>query len=81
MTVNDSKVQIQKTATVRSVVPLSLKQQQKLEVHLHKIIGEKITVVYEIDRKILGGFTVRLEDWFLDASLALDLQKIKEILA
>jgi len=77
----ESNMESVKTATVKSSVFLTDKQREEIKARLEKIFGEKIAVVNEIEKKLLGGFTVQLGDWYLDASLSLDLHKIKEALS
>ena len=67
------------SATVKSVVPINNDQQAEIEQKLAKIFGRNVTVVNKIDKNLLGGFTIRMGDWFLDASLFNDLQKIKAV--
>lgn len=67
------------TATVISVIPLSHEQQSEIEGKLAKIFTRKISLVNKIDKKLLGGFTIRLGDWYLDASLFNDIQNIKAV--
>ena len=65
-----------KTAVVKSVVPLTAGQRNEFEMKLRVLFGEEVTITNELDRQLLGGFTVRVGDWFLDASVIRDLQKI-----
>ena len=59
---------------VTSSVDLSDKQIENIKNILYKFLDVELPVVNEIDKKLLGGFTVRVGDWFMDASL---LQQVK----
>lgn len=42
------------------------------------LIGKKLPVINDINKKLLGGFTVQVGDWFLDASISRQLQGLKD---
>lgn len=41
------------------------------------LIDVKLPVINTIDKKLIGGFTVQVGDWFLDASIVKQLQSLK----
>ncbi|MBI4990548.1 ATP synthase F1 subunit delta [Candidatus Gottesmanbacteria bacterium] len=65
---------------VNSALPLKTEEIKNLKNVLKKITNVDLPVVNKVDKKLIGGFTVRLNDWFLDASLYHQLQLIKQSL-
>lgn len=65
-------------ATVTSAVPLSEQQESALLEKLQQMSGRTIRLQSRIDENLLGGLVVRLGDKFIDASVATQLQGIRE---
>ena len=65
---------------VASVILFDFTQIEKLKMILKKLLNVNLPIVNKIDKKLIGGFTVRIGDWFLDASLIHQLQIIKRSL-
>lgn len=79
----DTMVSLRNSAnriTITSVVPLSATQKQTLISVLKSKMKKELPLVEKIDTSLLGGFTVRVGDLFMDASLAHDMKKAKELL-
>lgn len=65
-------------ATVTSAVPLSPQQENALVEKLQSMSGQTIRLQTRVDETLLGGLVVRLGDKFIDASVATQLQGIRE---
>lgn len=63
---------------VYSVVPLSADQKKELTGNLDKITGKKVVVKEHLDKNLLGGFVVRIEDMVYDSSLRHQLDKLRQ---
>lgn len=64
---------------ITSFIPLSEQQLTKLIKLLPSpFLSLNLPVDQKVNKRILGGFKVRIGDWFLDASLASDLLNIKK---
>jgi len=66
--------------TVTSCVPFTTLQLDNLKNDLNKMHNGDFLLVNKIDKNLLGGFTVRVADWFFDASLSSQLSKLKQTL-
>lgn len=66
--------------TVTSFLPLTQIQQSELKNILEELIKIDLPIKNQIDKKLLGGFTVKVGDWFLDSSLLYYLNNIKRLL-
>lgn len=69
-----------KNGVVKSVIPLSSGQKKLLEDLVSKILKEKVFLKDDIDQEILGGFSVIVEDWVLDATTKTELRKLNQAL-
>jgi len=69
-----------KEITVTSFLPLTPQQLEVVKIALYKFLNLDLPVTNKIDKKLLGGFTVAVGDWFLDASLAYELRKLKQLM-
>lgn len=65
---------------VTSVVKLSLPQLSKIKSFFQKKMKLKLPAVNLIDKNLIGGFTIRVNDWFLDASIENQIKTFKRIL-
>lgn len=54
---------------VTSSIPLSKNQITKLKILLYKLLHVDLPILNRLDKSLLGGFTIQIGDWFLDASL------------
>lgn len=62
---------------VESYIPLTPDQKEELGRIMKKFIGKNLPITNKINHNLLGGFTLQVGDWFLDASLAHSLENIK----
>lgn len=69
-----------KNGVVKSVIPLSSGQKKVLEDLVSKILKDKVSLKEDIDQEILGGFSVIVEDWVLDATTKTELRKLNQAL-
>ena len=65
---------------VHSVVPLTDVQLNELKGKLNKMTGKNILLTQTRDKKLLGGFVVKINDRVIDASLRNQLSKMSEYL-
>lgn len=62
---------------VETVLPLSDEQLNKLQAQLHTRIGKDVLLSQRVDKNLLGGLRVVVQDLVFDASLRQQLNKIK----
>lgn len=67
-----------KEITVCSPVVLTLDQQAVLKNTLEKMLNIQLPIVNKIDKRLIAGFTVKIGDWFLDASLYREIKDFKK---
>ncbi|MBI4067182.1 F0F1 ATP synthase subunit delta [Candidatus Gottesmanbacteria bacterium] len=65
---------------VQSIVPLGNTHLTKIKKVVNSALGLDLPVTNQIEKSLLGGLTVRVGDWFLDASLRRDLDNLKIVL-
>ncbi|WP_299776588.1 ATP synthase F1 subunit delta [uncultured Formosa sp.] len=65
-------------ATVTTVVPLTSDLEVKVLAKLKELTGKTVEVKNVIDETIIGGFVLRIGDLQYDASVANNLNKIKQ---
>ncbi|MEY3430474.1 MAG: hypothetical protein RJB30_406 [Actinomycetota bacterium] len=68
-------------ANVRSAVPLSDAQREKLTVALAKKIGQPVRLNVEIDPTVIGGISIRFADELIDATIVSRLAEASRALA
>lgn len=69
-----------KTAFVSSAVELSDAEKQRIDVLVHSLLKRDMDLVFRVDSKLLGGFSVTVGDWKLDATIVSQLKAMKEAL-
>jgi len=62
---------------VTSVTTLAENQISELKKILSRLIKINLPIRNTQDKKLLGGLTIRVADWFLDASLSSELNDLK----
>lgn len=67
-----------KTAIVYSVIKLKKIQMEKLKIKLQKVIPGKIKMINKIDKSLIGGIKIVVEDLVYDYSIASKLAILKE---
>jgi F-type H+-transporting ATPase subunit delta len=63
---------------VRSAVPLSEDQEQRLARQVSQALGQEPLLETGIDPELLGGVVVRVGDWLFDGSVRTKLDSIRE---
>lgn len=69
------------TATIYSAVELDENQKTKLMKKLEKTYNKVINAVYVVDKTLLGGIKVCLDDRTIDGSIEKQLQNIKGVIS
>lgn len=70
----------QAPAMVRSAVPLSEDQLQRLTAALQERTGKQITLQTEVDPAMLGGLTVQIGDTVIDGTIRNRLAQLRQLL-
>jgi F-type H+-transporting ATPase subunit delta len=68
-------------ARVRTVVPLSDEQQQRLAEALGRQLGHSVHLNIEVDPDLVGGLTVRVGDQLYDGSVAHRLAAVRRLMS
>lgn len=63
--------------TLFTAYALSRADKEKISQKIEKLIGREIVLNEIIDKSILAGFRLKLEDWVYDASINGQLEKLK----
>ena len=71
----------QARAQVRSAVPLTSQDKDRLATRLGGILGKRILVEEHVDHSLLGGFVAQVGGFILDGSLDGQLARMRERLA
>ena len=64
-------------ADITSADELSDKEKNRIKDKLRSILGEKLSLNYKVDNKILGGLIVKIGSKMIDSSLASKINKLK----
>jgi F-type H+-transporting ATPase subunit delta len=65
-------------ATVVTAVAFDEQDKEMLATHLAAITGNRIVLAADVDPSIIGGFTARIGDKLIDASIRARLQALKQ---
>lgn len=68
-------------AKVTTAVPITPEQEERLTAQLSAYSGKQVRLESTTDAQIQGGFIVQLDDTVFDASVASQLQRLKQQLA
>jgi F-type H+-transporting ATPase subunit delta len=68
-------------AEVRTAVPISAQEGEKVSKGLAALSGKKVTLELSVDPDILGGFVARLGDKLIDASARTRLEELRKSIA
>lgn len=74
-----AKARGEQHAVIESGSVLTREQKEKLEALLTKILKRKVDTSYTMVPHLMAGFKIKVGDWKLDATLARQLEKMKEI--
>lgn len=66
--------------TVTSAVPLSRDQVKQLRAIVSRFLKRDLPATNKIDKRLIAGFSIRVGDFFLDASLANELTNMKQLI-
>ena len=64
-------------ADITSAIELSNEQKNELQTNLQKTLGDKLSLNYIINKKIIGGLIVKVGSKMIDSSLSSKINKIK----
>ena len=64
-------------ADITSAEELSKEQKSEVKNQLRKILGEKLSLNFEIDSKIIGGLIVKVGSKMIDSSLNSKINNLK----
>ncbi|MGL4763405.1 MAG: F0F1 ATP synthase subunit delta [Sarcina sp.] len=65
---------------VKTVVPLKEEQYKNLVAKLEAKYGRKIELKQEIDKSIVGGLYIQVENEFIDATINSQYQEMKDLM-
>lgn len=65
---------------VYSVTPLSDEQVKNLVAQLNRMTGKNVVITRRLDKNLLGGIVIKLQDKVFDASLRNKLEKLRQTL-
>lgn len=65
---------------VKTVVPLTQEQYQKLIAKLEDKYNKKIELKQEIDKSIIGGLYIEIENEFIDATINSQYKEMKDLM-
>lgn len=68
-------------AQLISAVPLTEGEKEKLLPKLQELSGGRIEPEYIVDKSIIGGIIIKLNDKFIDGSLRRRLSELKEVIS
>lgn len=68
------------TGVVESAVELQTEEKKQIETLLQKALQHPVTLSYQVNKAVLGGVKIRVGDWVLDATLARNLNKMRDAL-
>lgn len=69
------------TAQVTSAMPLTAAEREALHNRLSQRFGDELEISYQVDPAIIGGVIVKVGDHYIDGSVAMKLEKMRERLA
>ncbi len=75
-----AKEEMNNEIVVTSVVKLSFPQLTKIKSIFHKKMNLNMPTINKIDKNLIGGFTIRVNDWFMDASVQNQIKVFKRIM-
>lgn len=65
-------------ANIKTAIELNDEEKKQLTEKLKQFTGKKINAVYNIDKSIKGGFVAKIDDKIIDASIARQLELLRE---
>ncbi len=64
--------------TVRSAVPLSAEERQKIESTVENAIKKKVIMTYKVDPSVIGGLVAQVGSFTFDDSISTHLRRLNE---
>ena len=64
-------------STIISAEELSIKNKDNIKDRLIKILGNRLSINYKIDKSIIGGLIIKIDSVMIDSSLLTKIDKIK----
>ncbi len=65
---------------VTTASPLTKEQLMNIRSIVERFLRRNLPIAAAIDRSLIGGFSIRVGDFFLDASVAADVEGIRHML-
>lgn len=65
---------------VTSVIKLTPQQLKNIKVQTEKLLNVKLPVINKIDASLIGGFTIKVNDWLMDSSISHQMEILKRSL-
>jgi len=59
-------------------IPFQRVSKKKIKNELEKITNKKINISFQVDKSIMGGIIIKIDDTVLDASVKRKLELLKE---
>lgn len=75
-----AKVKRTDEIVITSAVKLTSSQLQKIKTILQKKLKVSFPVKNIVDQNLIAGFTIAVNDWYLDASVTREMDQIKQFL-
>lgn len=69
-----------KKIVITSAVPLSKDQIQSIKSIISRFLKRDVPAINTVDKDLIAGFSVRVGDFFLDATLLSELNAVKQTL-
>ncbi len=63
---------------IKSAFELSREQKKMIEQRFESLLNKKIVASYQIDEKVIGGFVAKVKDTVYDASIAHQLELLRQ---
>jgi F-type H+-transporting ATPase subunit delta len=63
---------------LQTAYPLNEQQLDLLNKRLNRITGKNVVITQQVDKELLGGFVVRMQDTVIDSSLKNQLLRLRE---
>ena len=76
-----AKAKGEKHAHVESAVTLTDREKSELENIITAVLGASVEFNYQTNKRLLGGFKVRIGDWKMDGTLLHQLEYLKQVVS
>lgn len=72
-----SKIKEKDEIIITSAVKLTDTQLQNIKNHIFKRFNKELPVTNKIDSNLIGGFTIKVNDWILDSSIVNEINHFR----